>query len=509
MSNTKVPADWAPLLREHQRKLKTAHAMGGREKLVKRKKQGRLNAREIIDILCDKDSFREIGALAGNLSYVGLPPAPADALIGGIAQINQREVVIWCEDFTVQGGSIGIPNNSKRVRLVKLAEQEKCPLVIVLDGAGERTTNALQRSSASPNDMQELARLSGQVPSVAVIIGSSAGHGAISAMLTDFIIMLESASMFAAGPPLVAASQNEIVTKEELGGAAMHTSISGVAHNIVKDEQAAAQMVRDYLSYLPQSVWQYPTPQSNEENYRKLDKILQLIPCETTLPYNIEPVIEHLVDNDSFFPFQPNFGVSLVTGFARLGGHSVAIVANQPNHLAGSIDHDGAHKATHFIQLADTFHLPVIFLTDNPGILAGVKAEQVGTLRAAAKMYAAQVGMRSAKLHVTLRKAFGFGSSLMAMNPHDHQTISLAFPGINLGGMPASGGARATRADAPLKNQLESAQNSAAWSTGDSMAYDDIIDPRELRNALLDALKLSLNRRNQTAGPKNSTCIYP
>lgn len=508
-SDKNTPSDWQELLQEHQRRLTAGRAMGGVGKLKKRQSSGQLNARELINQFCDASSFAELGTLAGSLSWNNLPSAPADALVCGSAKIAGREVLIGAEDFTVQGGSIGPVTNAKRVRLAKIAHQTRVPLIMLLDGAGERVTNGLQRHAYAPNDMQELASLSGLVPTIAVVVGSSAGHGAITALLMDFVIMLESATMFAAGPPLVAASMGEIVTKEALGSAAMHTGISGVAHNIASDAAHASEIVRDYLNYLPQNAWDYPPTAKKQTADKSIDAILELIPRNVQTPYGVHPVIELLMDDGSFLEFQPRFGQAMVTGFARLAGHSVAVVANQPNVMAGSINDTAAEKAARFLDIANAFHVPVVFLADNPGILSGSQAERAGTLRAAAKMYAAQARLTSPKLHVTLRKAFGFGSSLMAMNPFDAQTATLALPGITLGGIPAAGGGQAAKLDADTTAEVSDAQSSGAWSTGDSLAYDEIIDPRQLREALIRALQLSLNRRTEAAVPVKVTGISP
>lgn len=511
MTDTKIPQDWAILLDEYERRIAAGRAMGGKEKLAKRKRAKKLNARQMIDLLVDEGSFVELGTLVGSVSHANLPAAPADALIGGIAKIAQRTVIVGAEDFTVQGGSIGHGTSAKRVRLARLAAQERVPFIMILDGAGARATNALERHPYAPNDLQELAALSGTIPTVAVVLGSSAGHGALTGLLMDFVVMLESASMFAAGPPLVAAALGEMVSKEELGSATMHASTSGVCHNLAKNEDEACQIVRRYLNYLPQNAWQRSEVTADNKHCkpRRLDKILNLIPRNLQTPYDIKPVLELVMDKESVLEIQPLYGTTIVTALARLGGYSVAIIANQPIVMAGSIDHNAAEKATHFIEMADAFHLPVIFLADNPGIMSGSKAEQAGTLRSAARMYMAQARLRSPKLHITLRKAFGFGSSLMGMNPFDDQTITLALPGISLGGIPATGGGNAAKVDEDTQAQLTAAETSGAWSAGDTMAYDEIVDPRDLRNRLMSCLELSQNRNSEQAKPAAHCGIRP
>lgn len=493
-----IPSEWADLMAEFRQRLETGRAMGGEEKLEKRRQAGKKNAREMIDLLVDKGSFLELGTLVGGVSYNGEPPLPCDAVVGGVAAIDGRPVVVACEDFTVKGGSIGHGTNSKRLRLARLAATEQIPYILLLDGAGARMTNALERHAYAPNDMQEIVKLTGVAPTVTVIYGSSAGHGAISGILMDFVVMTEDATLFSAGPPLVAAALGEVVTKEQLGSARMHASTSGVAHNMVKDEAAACQAVRRYLGYLPSNIHHRPPRETKGDvTPRLLDDILDIIPRSSQKPYDIRKVLDRLLDSGSFFEFQPLYGKAMVTGLARLGGQPVAVLANQPTVLAGSITVEAARKSTHFLRIAGKFDLPVVFLADNPGIMSGKQAEQAGTLKAAAEMYAAQAALRGPKLHITLRKAFGFGSSLMAMNPFDNQTLTLALPGVTLGGMPTRGGDSAAKLDEETARKVAAAEAAGSWGTADNMAFDEIIDPREMRNALLKGLQLASQRRNK------------
>ncbi len=495
MPEPTVPKEWAELLKEFNTRQSAGRAMGGEKKLSARKAAGRLNAREVLALLVDTDSFMELGTLVGGVSYQNEEKLPCDGIVGGLARIDGRPIVVACEDFTVKGGSIGHGANAKRVRFARLAAKEQIPYVLLLDGAGARATNALERHPYAPNDMIEIARLNEIAPTVAGVIGSSAGHGAISGLLMDFVLMTRKATLFAAGPALVAAATGEVVSKEELGAADMHTRISGVAHNIANDEADLCDQIRRYLSYFP-SHRGAALPQSNsaDSGPRELSDILTILPRNSQTPYDIRKLIRHLSDADSFFEFQPDYGRSMVTGFARLGGRAVAIIANQPNVLAGTITAEAADKATQVIRLANRFGLTALFLADNPGIMSGSQAERAGTLRAAAAMYRAQSEFRHPKLHVTLRKAYGFGSSLMAMNPFDGQTLSLALPGVMLGGLPTRGGDKAAGLDAETAAKMQEIESTASWSTADNMAFDEIVDPRQLRNALLIGLQASSQR---------------
>jgi acetyl-CoA carboxylase carboxyltransferase component len=487
---------WDDLLDALKERTDVATAMGGPERLARQAAKGRLNARERVARLCDKGTFAEVGALGGAAHPAGGEPVPADALVGGVARVDGRPVVVIAEDFTVQGGSIGHVNAAKRLRLAMLSQQERIPLLVMLDGAGERASNTFERYPYSPNDLQVVADLQGQVPVVTMVLGVSAGHGALTGVFADLIIMTENASLFAAGPPVVRASLGIQVTPQELGDGRLHTTESGVAHNLAADEDDAFSMARRFLSHLPQHAGAVPpeAPAGSDTGARLLDDILDLIPANHQRPYNVRPVLEQLVDAGSLLEVQPLWGQAIVTAFARIGGQSALIVANQPAVNAGAITAEAADKAAHFLRVAGSFGLPVVFLTDTPGVMPGPEAERAGTLGAAGRMYTAKRAIRATIAHVTLRKAFGFGGSLMGMNPFDHQTVTLAFPGISLGGLPAPGGAAASKASEAEAERMGELQSST-WVAADNLGYDRVIDPRDLRNELIQVLRI------RSAGP--------
>lgn len=474
-------SDWGPILAELERRRMAGRAMGG-ERVSAHRAKGKLDARQRAAALFDPGTFIELGTLAGAPGADGLPP-PADGLIAGSGLIDGRPVLCGIEDFTVLAGSIGDAGASKRRRLTDLALQERLPLVFMLEGAGHRLTN--HHANPAPNDLHGLAELSGKVPMVCLVLGPSAGHGALTAPLSDFVVMTPAGSLFVAGPPIVKAAIGEDVTKEQLGGAEVQLQ-SGVAHNLAEDDAAAIALARRYLDY-------FAGP-SAAEGERLLDSILDLIPPDPRVPFAVQPVLELLVDPGSLLEIQPRYGGALCTALARLGGKAVGIVASNPAVNAGSIDATAAQKAAEFIRIADARGLPLVFLADTPGVMPGTASERAGMLRHAARMFAAQHAARVPKLHVTLRKAFGFGSSIMAMNPFDRQTLSLAFPAISLGAMPAASGAAAAGLDTEAAAKALAAQTEAAWNLSGRMAYDEIIDPRELRNALLAGLRLTANR---------------
>ncbi len=480
---------WQTLLDELQRRTAVAQAMGGEERIARQHSRGRLTARERVEIFCDESSFCEYGALAGGNHPAGQAALAADALVGGTGKVDGKTVVLLSEDFTVKGGSIGHPNAAKRARLVRLALEQKYPLVLMLDGAGERADNQKERYPNNPSDLQLLADLQGKVPVVSLVLGTSAGHGALSGMFADLIIMLEGSAMVTAGPPLVQASLGISTTPEELGGARMHTSISGVAHNFGKTEQDCFAMARYYLSLLPKQIGHAlpTTPQASNAIPRTVDQLLDIIPPQANQSYNMLNVLQELADSQSLFELQPNYGSSMVTALARIGGFPCMLIANQPMVMAGAITSEAAEKAAHFMTVADTFGLPLITLLDNPGVMPGPESEKSGILKAAARMFTAQRRYRGQKIVVTLRKAFGFGSSVMGMNPWDNQAVSMALPAVNLGGVPAIGGAEAAKASDEDASQIKHIQ-SGAWVPADAMAFDRIVDPRELRNEIIKVL---------------------
>ncbi len=479
---------WGPALGEIARRKADALAMGGEARRTRQHERGRLDARERLEILFDPGTFAEIGLLVGSTDD---PPVPGDALVAGSGRINGRPALAGSEDVTVLGGSIGSGSADKRYRLCQLARQERVPLVMVLEGAGHRVTETAP--GRRPGDLMGLAELSGLVPLVSLVCGASAGHGALTAPLCDFVAMTESASIFAAGPPLVRSATGEDVTKEELGGPAVAVDSGGVVHNVVSDDREAVALARRYLAHFPVNAWQAPPRRDGPDTGRRRVDLLPLIPPDPRRPYPVRPVLHALVDDGELLEVQPGFGSSIVTALAHLGGRSVAVVANDPGVLAGTIDGDAAGKAAHFLDVADAFGLPCVFLADNPGVLAGTAAERQGILRHAARLFAVQHRMRVPKLHVTLRKAFGFGSSVMAMNPFDGQTVTLALPSVTLGALPAA--SAASGIDDPVERaRLAAEQAEASVRAAARLSYDDVVDPRDLRDALLSALDLAEGR---------------
>jgi methylmalonyl-CoA decarboxylase subunit alpha len=495
-------AEWETTLADLEARRTAARAMGGDERLEKHRAAGKLDVRARIDHLLDPESFHELGTLVGG------PDLPADAIVMGSGRIDGRPVLVAAEDFTVKAGTISQSANSKRYRIAELAVLDRVPLVMMLEGAGYRADG--RGHARTPTDLISQARCSGRVPLVTAVLGASAGHGALVAPMSDFAVMADHASIFTAGPPVVYESMGETITKEDLGGPSVAVA-SGLIHNAAPDDHAALDLVKRYLRYFPSSAWSYPPDELGGDDVgpRLVAEILDIVPRSGRRGYEMRDVVDLVFDESSSFEVQPEFGRSVVCALARLGGHPVAVIANQPRVLAGSIDVDGADKAAHFIMVADSFHLPLVFLADNPGVLPGSASERRGILRSGARMYAAQTVATTPKLEVTLRKAYGFGSMVMGMIGFDNQSSVFAFPGATMGAMGASAMSRATGADVEEAERLRRAELEASYRSASMLGFDELIDPREIRNVLLHALERALWRRQEAATPVARVAITP
>jgi acetyl-CoA carboxylase carboxyltransferase component len=491
---------WENTLDDLDRRRQRAWAMGGPERLAKHREQGKLDARARLERLLDKGTFSEFGTLVGG-------EAAADGIVAGSGRINGRPVMLGAEDFTTLAGTIAPGSNSKRYRLAELALRNKIPLIMLLEGAGFRPGGHYGRT---PTDLLAQAKCSGLVPTVAAVLGPSAGHGALVAPVCDFRIMGRQGAIFTAGPPVVKESTGEDISKEDLGGPAVAVP-SGVIHNVADDDEAVLDDIRRYLSYFPSSAWSFPSalPADETTGPRDTPELLDVVSRDNRRIYDMRAVLDVVFDRPDFFEVQPTFGRAIICALAHLGGEPVAVVANQPQVLAGSIDADAADKAAHFITVADSFHLPIVFLADNPGMLPGSQSERSGVLRSGARMFAAQTAATTLKLHVTLRKAYGFGSMVMSLLGFDDQVATFAYPGATMGAMSAAALSRASHAEQDVADKLREAELQASFRSAEHMGFDELIDPRETRNALLLAVQRGIYSRQAAAEPVSRTAITP
>lgn len=493
--------DWDETLDDLDRRRQQARAMGGPERLDKHRDKGKLDARARVQRLLDAGTFREFGTLVGG-------EIPSDAIVTGSGRINGVPVLVGAEDFTTVAGTIAPGSNSKRYRIAELALRDRIPLVMLLEGAGFRPTGV--HYGRTPTDLLAQARCSGRVPTITAVLGASAGHGALVAPVCDFSIMSGQGAIFTAGPPVVKESTGEDISKDDLGGPDVALA-SGVIHNVAEDDEAVLDAIRRYLSYFPPSAWSYPPslPTDQTSEPRPTPELLNIVSRDNRRVYDMRAVLDVVFDRPDWFEVQPAFGKAIICALAHLGGHPVAVVANQPKVLAGSIDADAADKAAHFIMVADSFHLPLIFLADNPGMLPGSRSERQGVLRSGARMFAAQTAATTLKLHLTLRKAYGFGSMVMSLISFDSQVATFAYPGATMGAMGAGALSRASHADENLSAKLRNAELQASYRSAEHMGFDELIDPRETRDALLAALQRGLYSRQGAPEPVSRTLIMP
>lgn len=389
--------------------------MGGEARLRRQRELGKLNVRERVGLLMDAQSFREYGQLTSHVSHEAQQThevTPADGVVSGIGKIDGRFVAVVAEDFTVKGGSHGVINARKKLHLVQMARRERIPLAWLLDGAGARGQELMNDGLPDVTHFLEIARLSGIAPQVSVVLGPCAGDAALVGAATEFIVMRAGTGMMAAGgPPVVKAATGQDVTKDELGGAEIHSKMSGIVDRVAQTDEEAIELTRRFLSYLPTNAWSYP-PAIAPRDAEPVD-MNAVLPAKPRAPFDVKKAIRGIVDADSFFEIKPDYARMLVTGLARIDGHPVGVIANQPMVYAGAITAAAARKARRFIDLCSAYHVPLLLLQDVPGVMTGPAAEKEGTLREGLAVVYSLAWSDVPKVTVVLRKAFGFGACAM------------------------------------------------------------------------------------------------
>ncbi len=499
----------------HERR-EAARLGGGEEKIAKQHERGKLTARERIDLLVDEGTFVELG-LHGRPHFAQRAmdnvEAPADGVITGWGDIEGRACCVAAYDFTVMAGSMGMTGELKVGRLREIALQKRMPFVWLLDSAGARIQEAAGSLFAGSGQLfREEVEMSGVVPMVAAMMGPCAAGTAYIPALSDFVPMVAGqGAMALAGPHLVKAVTGEEISMEELGGARVHTRISGVGDLEVKSDEECIDAVKSYLSFFP-SNWEEKPPlaPSVDPDDRMSEKLLEIVPDSSRKPYDMYEVIAEIVDDGEYFDLKPKFAKSVITCFARFGGQPVGIVANQPKHLAGVLDNDSADKAARFINLCDAFNIPLVFLQDVPGFMVGSKVEHAGIIRHGAKMLYAVSRATVPKVTVIVRKAYGAGYYVMCGKAYEPDLI-VAWPGAEISVMGAEGavniiGRSAIEAsddpEATREAMLDAVrQNIDPYISAGNAMIDDVIDPRETRPTIVKALRMARNK-HVTKPPK-------
>lgn len=499
--------------------LKTKSRMGGGEERIKAQHaKGRLTARERIDLLLDKGSFREVDAFVQHRTndfaldkqrFIG------DSVVTGWGTIEGKLVYVFSQDFTVFGGSLGEVHAEKICKIMDLAMRNGAPIIGLNDSGGARIQEGVVSLAGYADIFLRNTLASGVIPQISAIMGPCAGGAVYSPALTDFIFMTRNTSyMFVTGPDVVKAVTHEDVTQEELGGASVHSEKSGVCHVAAENEADTLFLIRKLLSYLPQNNMEDPPFVETGDNPLRMDEALDsIIPDDANKPYDIKDVIRLIMDNGQFFEIHENYAANIVVGFARLGGHSVGIVANQPAVLAGVLDIDASEKAARFVRICDSFNVPIITFEDVPGFLPGTNQEHHGIIRSGAKLLYAYCEATVPKLTVVTRKAYG-GAYCVMSSKHIRGDVNLAWPSAEIAVMGPDGAVNIIfrkeleKAEDPLKRKAELVAEyrekfASPYVAAERGYIDDVIEPKETRPRLINALEMLENKRDSNPPKKH------
>jgi propionyl-CoA carboxylase beta chain len=492
-----------------------ALAGGGPERLERQHAAGKLTARERIELLLDPGTFVEIDRLVTSQLDTGEPgkrAAVGDGVVVGSGEIGGRKVCVFAQDFTVLGGSLGAAHASKIVKVMDLALKIGVPIVGLSDSGGARIQEGVASLAGYADIFHRNVRASGVVPQISCVMGPCAGGAVYSPAITDFVFMVEDTSyMFITGPDVIRAVTHEEVTKEQLGGAGTHARKSGVAHFTAADDASCLENVRTLLGYLPANNLDGPPDQpATDPESREVVELDALIPSESNKPYDMQRLVSAVLDRDTFFETHAAFARNIVTGFGRLGGRVVGVVANQPAVLAGVLDIDASIKAARFVRFCDAFNVPLVSFVDVPGFLPGVDQEHSGIILHGAKLLYAFSEATVPKLTVITRKAYGGAYDVMS-SKHIGADVNLAFPGAEIAVMGPAGAVNIMHRQAiaeakdpeARREQLIAeyrAQFASPFKAAELGFVDEVIEPRRVRRRLCEYLRLLQNKRDD--GPR-------
>ena len=476
---------------------------GGEDRIKKQKAKGKLTARERVELLLDPGTFNEIEPFIthqGDEMNLLTERFYGDGVITGYGQISGRTVYLYSQDFTIYGGTLSEMQSHKICRVMDLAVRNGVPFIALIDSGGARIQEGVRSMGGYAEMFRRNAQYSGVIPQISVMLGPCAGGAAYSPALTDLVIMVEKQSfMFLTGPEVIKAVTGEVIDSESLGGAAVHNSVSGVAHLSVESEKAALDMARHFLSYLPSNnVENPPYVQSNDDLGRMDESLNSVIPLDATEPYVMHQVIEKIIDKDTFLEIQPDWARNAIIGLARIGGHSVGIVGQEPSIMAGVIDIDAADKMTRFVRMCDCFNIPLVTFVDSPGFLPGIAQEHGGIIRHGAKLLYAYSEATVPKICVITRKAYG-GAYVVMSSKYLGTDVTYAWPSAEIAVLGAEGAANIL-----FKKQIENANDPGAerkklaneyrekfnnpYYAASTGYVDDIIEPRESRPKIIASL---------------------
>ena len=476
---------------------------GGEERIAKQKAKGKMTARERVIALLDPGTFNEIEPFIthqGDELDLLKEKFYGDGVITGYGQINGRTVYFYSQDFTIYGGTLSEMQSHKICRVMDLAVRNGVPFIALIDSGGARIQEGVRSMGGYAEMFRRNAQYSGVVPQVSVMLGPCAGGAAYSPALTDLVIMVEKQSfMFLTGPDVIKAVTGEVIDAESLGGADVHNSVSGVAHLSVASEHAALDMARHFLSYLPSNNVENPPYVPPTDEASRMDESLNsMIPLDASTPYVMHQVIEKIIDKNSFLEIQPSWARNAIVGLARIGGHSVGIVGQEPSVMAGVIDIDASDKMTRFVRMCDCFNIPLVTFVDSPGFLPGIAQEHGGIIRHGAKLLYAYSEATVPKICVITRKAYG-GAYVVMSSKYLGTDVTYAWPSAEIAVLGAEGAANIL-----FKKQIETSSDPVAERKKLASEYrekfnnpyyaastgyvDDIIEPRESRRKIIAAL---------------------
>jgi acetyl-CoA carboxylase carboxyltransferase component len=495
-----------------------SRAGGGEERVKKQHEQGRKTAYERLEILLDPGSFHEIDAFVEHRAvHFGMDKQKylGDSVVTGWGTINGRLVYVYSQDFTVLGGSLSEVHAAKIIKVMEMAMKNGAPMIGLNDSGGARIQEGVESLAGYAEIFLRNTMASGVIPQISVIMGPCAGGAVYSPALTDYVIMVRDTSyMFITGPNVVKQVLNEDVTSEQLGGATVHATKSGVCHLVGDDETQALMLVRELLSFLPQNNMEdAPFSPTTDDPLRSDPSLDEIIPDNPNKPYDMKQVIEKIVDDGYFFEIQPDYAANIVVGYARMGGHTVGIVANQPMVLAGVLDIHASEKAARFIRCCDAFNIPIITFVDVPGYLPGTDQEHNGIIRSGAKLLFAYCEATVPKLTVTTRKSYG-GAYCVMSSKHIRGDLNLAWPTAEFAVMGPEGAVEIinrrdlSEAADPIARKAELAAEYRQRFAHPYIAaargfIDDVIEPSETRARLINALQVFQNKRDENPPKKH------
>jgi len=497
-------------LDELQRRNEAARAGGGAERVQRQHEEGKLSARERVNLLLDEGTFQELDRLVTHSCHdFGMDgkAVPGDGFVTGYGQVEGRLVYVFAHDFTVFGGSLSLANAAKVCKVMDLAMKTGAPIIGLNDSGGARIQEGVASLAGYADIFLRNTLASGVVPQISAIMGPCAGGAVYSPAITDFVFMVDKTSyMFVTGPDVIKTVTHEEVSKEQLGGAHTHNQKSGVAHFLSRDDRECIQMIRELLGYLPSNHLDDPPARpTNDPAERTEPKLDEIVPAESAKPYDIKEVLRLVVDDGDFLEVHEYFAPNIVVGFARFGGQSVGIVANQPAVLAGCLDIDASLKGARFVRFCDAFGIPIITFEDVPGFLPGTAQEFGGIIKHGAKLLYAYAEATVPKITVITRKAYG-GAYCVMGSKHLRTDINFAYPTAEIAVMGPEGAvnilyrrelaAAGEKAEEFRKQKIEEFRERLAnpYSAAEKGWVDEVIQPRDTRPKLIAALRMLENK---------------